>query len=260
MSCNDYRDAIAEFVDGSLDAAGQRELERHVATCADCRALVADLKSIQGAAFTLERHQPPPHAWKAIRERIAAEPLPATRGRVLAPLEFARGVLSGSRRTWPRTRTAWGVWMAAAAALLVVTTAGIVSIVNEPPPAHIDNTANAPTDEPPTAASIAAELNAAEEHYDKAIRGLEQIARSQSNELDPQTAAVLQKNLQVIDQAISDSRAALNQQPTSTDAQDSLFDAMRTKVAVLQQTVELINEMRKGNQTEAGRLIQGLNQ
>ena len=31
---------------------------------------------------------------------------------------------------------------------------------------------------------------------------------------------------------------------------------MRTKVAVLQQTVELINEMRKGNQAEAGRLIQ----
>jgi hypothetical protein len=64
----------------------------------------------------------------------------------------------------------------------------------------------------------------------------------------------------VIDQAIGDSRAALNLQPTSTDAQDSLFDAMRTKVAVLQQTVELINEMRKGNQVEAGRLIQGLNQ
>jgi hypothetical protein len=39
-----------------------------------------------------------------------------------------------------------------------------------------------------------------------------------------------------------------------------LFDAMRTKVAVLQQMVELINEMRKGNQAEAGRFIQGLNQ
>ena len=73
-------------------------------------------------------------------------------------------------------------------------------------------------------------------------------------------AAVLQKNLQVIDRAIGESRAALKSQPASSDAQDSLFDAMRTKVAVLQQTVELINEMRKGNQAEAGRLIQGLNQ
>ena len=42
--------------------------------------------------------------------------------------------------------------------------------------------------------------------------------------------------------------------------QEGLFDAMRSKVALLQQTVELINEMRKGNQAEAGRLLQGLNQ
>ena len=55
-------------------------------------------------------------------------------------------------------------------------------------------------------------------------------------------------------------RAALDAQPASADAQESLFDAMRSKVALLQQTVELINEMRKGNQAEAGRLIRGLNQ
>ena len=47
-------------------------------------------------------------------------------------------------------------------------------------------------------------------------------------------------------------------QPASSRAQDGLFEAMRTKVALLQQTVELINEMRKGNQAEAGRLMQDL--
>jgi len=73
-------------------------------------------------------------------------------------------------------------------------------------------------------------------------------------------AAVLQKNLTVIDQAISESRAALKTQPSSTNAQDGLFDALRTKVALLQQTVELINEMRKGNQAEAGRRAQTLSQ
>jgi hypothetical protein len=109
-------------------------------------------------------------------------------------------------------------------------------------------------------ATVQAELQAAEAHYDKAIQGLEQIARTESGALDPQVAAVLQKNLQVIDVAIGESRAALQQQPASVDAQDSLFDAMRSKVGLLQQTVELINEMRKGNQAEAGRLIKGLNQ
>jgi hypothetical protein len=105
---------------------------------------------------------------------------------------------------------------------------------------------------------VEADLQAAEAHYEKAIQGLEQIARSDGGELDPQVAAVLQKNLQVVDLAIDESRAALRAEPSSDGAQDSLFEAMRTKVALLQQTVELINEMRKGNQAEAGRLMQDL--
>ena len=109
-------------------------------------------------------------------------------------------------------------------------------------------------------ATVEAELRAATEHYERAIQQLEQIARTDDGTLDPQVAAVLQRNLQVIDQAIGESRAALQTQPASADVQESLFDAMRSKVALLQQTVELINEMRKGNQTEAGRLLQGLNQ
>jgi hypothetical protein len=245
MNCNEYKDAIAEFVDGALDAAGQRALERHVEGCAACRALVADLKSIQAAAFTLDRREPPAAIWDAIRARVAAEPRPDDRGRLLA---------------WPRTRKAWGVWLSAAAALILATVVSIYPLLREqrnqaPPSGGV-----AGSDSAGSVASIQAEFQAAEEHYSKAIAGLEQIAKSESGELDPQTAAVLQKNLQVIDQAISDSRAALSTQPASSDAQDSLFDAMRTKVAVLQQTVELINEMRKGNTAEAGRLIQGLNQ
>jgi Putative zinc-finger len=246
MSCQDFQQAIAEFVDGSLDAAGQRALERHVEGCANCRALVADLKTIQAAAFTLDRHAPPVRAWETIRARVANEPRAAELGRLLA---------------WPRTRTTWGVWVAAAAALALVTTATIYPLLRNR--AHEDAPIVAtpsPADTPTSVASIQAEFQAAEEHYNKAIAGLEQIAKTQSDELDPQTAAVLQKNLQVIDQAISESRAALDASPASTDAQDSLFDAMRTKVAVLQQTVELINEMRKGNPAEAGRLIKGLNQ
>jgi anti-sigma factor RsiW len=246
MSCRNYQDAIAEFVDGGLDAAERRALEEHVSGCSTCRALVADLKSIQAAAFTLDRHQPPAAVLTSLRGAVAAEARAAERGHVLQ---------------WPRTGRAWGVWAAAAAALLLAVSAGIYPLLSER--AHLGETAaveTPPAGEADPIASIQAEFRAAEEHYERAIQGLEQIAKTQSGELDPQVAAVLQKNLQVIDQAIGESRAALQSQPTSADAQDSLFDAMRTKVAVLQQTVELINEMRKGNQAEAGRLIKGLNQ
>ena len=238
---------IAEFVDGALDPARQRELERHVESCPACRALVADLKSIQAAAFTLDRIELPPHILPALRARLADESVPVARGRLLA---------------FPVSRAARIAWLAAAAALLVITTAGILSLTR-PDASHQNEQAAAPTapvDPNDAVASVQAELQLATEHYEKAIQQLEQIARDENGALDPQVAAVFQRNLQVIDQAIGESRAALQTQPASADVQESLFDAMRSKVALLQQTVELINEMRKGNSAEAGRLIQGLNQ
>lgn len=243
MSCSEYSEAIAESVDGVLDPTQQRALERHVEGCEACRALVADLRTIQAAAFTLDRHEPPRHVRESLRTRIAGEPRPVVRGRLLS---------------WPRSRVAWAGW-AAAAVLVLATAVGIYPMLSTPTP-HGGEQADAANPSTDPVGSVLEELQAAEAHYDKAIRELEQIARSDSGALDPQVAGVLQKNLQVIDQAIGESRAALKTQPASADAQESLFDAMRSKVALLQQTVELINEMRKGNQAEAGRLIQGLNQ
>ena len=245
MSCHDYRDAIAEFVDGTLEPARQRELERHVESCPACRALVADLKTIQAAAFTLDRVELPPHILPALRARLADEPMPASRTRLLA---------------FPASRGARMAWLAAAAALLLITTAGIMSLTRPAQPhAELAGAEPAATPADPVA-SVQAELQLATEHYEKAIKQLEEIARSDDSALDPQVAAVFQKNLEVIDQAIDESRSALQTQPASATVQEGLFDAMRSKVALLQQTVELINEMRKGNQAEAGRLIQGLNQ
>ena len=249
MSCENYSAAIAEFVDGSLDPAAQRDLERHVEKCPACRALVADLKSIQAASFTLDRIDLPPHILPSLHARLAEEPLPAARGRLLS---------------FPVSRAARIAWLAAAAALLVITTAGMLSLTR-PNTAHeneqVAATASAVSSQPDDpVASVQAELQLATEHYEKAIQQLEQIARSENGTLDPQVAAVFQRNLLVIDQAIGESRAALQTQPASATVQESLFDAMRSKVALLQQTVELINEMRKGNSAEAGRLIQGLNQ
>jgi anti-sigma factor RsiW len=229
---------VAAYVDGELDPVEERAVERHLEGCAPCRALVADLRTVRAAAFTLDRREPPADLFERIQARVAAEPRSSPR-------------LLG----WPNTRTAWGTWLAAAAALLITTAIGLTPLLRpapSPEPADRDATPAELVD------SVQADLEAAEQHYDRAIQGLEQIARSDATELDPQVAAVLQKNLQVVDQAIDESRAALKTQPASATAQEGLFDAMRTKVALLQQTVELINEMRKGNQAEAGRLMKDL--
>lgn len=154
------------------------------------------------------------------------------------------------------------MWLGAAAALILATVIGLLPLMNRSQTVH-DDTAQEKPGEPAaevTVESVTAEFEAAEKHYQKAIDDLQTIANKDTGELDPQVAAVLQKNLSVIDQAITESREALRSQPSSTNAQNGLFDALRSKVALLQQTVELINEMRKGNQAEAGRRVQTLSQ
>jgi hypothetical protein len=102
----------------------------------------------------------------------------------------------------------------------------------------------------------AAEFTLVEQQYTTAIAGLEDITMKERASLDDDTAEVLQANLTVIDGAIGESRAALDQQPESTIAQESLVEALRNKVVLLQDTVALINATRPGD-TDT---ITGLNQ
>ncbi len=239
MRCEVFADSVGGLVDGTLGPDEQRALERHLEGCAECRALVADLRTIRAAAFTLERREVPARVWTAVRARIDAEPRLDSRD---AAQRWTRG-------------GAFHAWMAAAAALVLATTVGILSLVSRQP---VPGEGTAAGSNGALLETVHSELQQAEAHYQKAIDGLEAIARADTGDLDPQVAAVLQKNLQVIDQAIGESRTALRVQPASAPAQESLFEAMRNKVALLQQTVELINEMRKGNQAESARIVEGL--
>lgn len=241
MTCRELNELLVDFVDGRLDPAGQRTVERHLELCDHCGALVTDLRTIRAAAFMLDRHEPAPAAWTRLQAAVAAEPAP--KGRLLS---------MPAKANWP-------VWLGAAAALVLATVIGLLPLMARNPDQGRDAAADAGGAEV-SVESVAAEFEAAEKHYQKAIDDLQTIANQDTGELDPQVASVLQKNLTVIDQAISESRVALKSQPASTNAQDGLFDALRTKVALLQTTVELINEMRKGNQAEAGRKIQTLSQ
>ena len=89
--------------------------------------------------------------------------------------------------------------------------------------------------------SAATELQLAEQHYQNAITALEKLTVNRDNALDPMVAAEIALSLQSIDRAIDDSRAALKTQPDSFVAQTSLLEALRMKVALLQETVTLMN-------------------
>jgi anti-sigma factor RsiW len=238
MKCEDLTESLVDLVDGRLDGAEQRDVERHLEVCANCRALVEDMRSIRAAAFMLDRHEPKAETWTKLQAAIAQDPISVR----------------------PESRSRLPVWFAAAAALILATAIGVWPLLNRQAAPHDDAAPATSSEAPATVESVTAEFEAAEKHYQKAIDDLQTIASKDTGELDPQVAAVLQKNLTVIDQAITESRDALKAQPSNASAQNGLFDALRTKVALLQQTVELINEMRKGNQAEAGQRLQTLSQ
>jgi anti-sigma factor ChrR (cupin superfamily) len=234
---------LNDYVDGTLGAQERTEVEAHVASCAVCRSLVDDLRDITRSAASLEQREPPARAWARIERAIELE---GEGARWRGPFRPAIAAPKAPRHL---------AWLAAAAAIIIAAVVGLRYAPSRATPAS-----NAPGGSAVnvTSQTIEAELRAAEEHYDKAIKGLEQIANSEKGALDTQTAATLQKNLAVIDQAISESRAAVRMQPTNEPAQQSLLENFKAKLALLQDTVALINEMRKGNEAGAARIGSGL--
>jgi tetratricopeptide (TPR) repeat protein len=106
-----------------------------------------------------------------------------------------------------------------------------------------------PGNAPPVASveGVAEELRLAMEHYERAIATLEGLAKADDGDLDPALAATLTASLRRVDEAIAESRLALATSPESAPARESLFEALRRKVGVLQATATLINEMRQGD-------------
>src|SRR5262249_48851614 len=65
--------AIHDYVDETLDAAERAGVERHLASCDECRMLVADLREIRRVAGALELREPPLRAWGRIERAIHLE-------------------------------------------------------------------------------------------------------------------------------------------------------------------------------------------
>ncbi len=69
-----WTDRLSEYLDGELSTDEARELEAHLAGCAECRDTVADLRRIIGGAAALRDREPEAELWAGIERRIRKEP------------------------------------------------------------------------------------------------------------------------------------------------------------------------------------------
>jgi hypothetical protein len=212
MNCAHYEDWLGDAVEGTLEPARRAELEAHCSACASCRELLDDLTKIRAAAAALDRRTPSPELWNAIAAKV--------------------GTSSASR--WGHLSSSWVQLAAAAALVAALGVSAWWGLTLRPRP-------NAPETTSTLVRTAASELQLAEQHYLNAIASLEKLTLQKETTLDPAVAAEIALSLQSIDRAIADSRAALTSDPSSFVAQTSLLEALRMKVALLQETVSLMN-------------------
>ena len=238
-ACERYLNAIHELVDGTLGPIRRAELELHLEACNECRALADDLKAIAASARSLDVMAPPDHVWQSIAAQLRAD-----------------GRVSGA----PVRRGHRNMALFAIAAALILAVGASLLLLNRPasrPGAPAAQTAagdgNAAPDVPVQMDNVATELARTEQHFQNAI---EQATKTVDG-VDPATAAVLQKNLLVVNEAIAESRKALEANPQNASAQQSLYDVLKKKIQFLQDTIALMNEMRQGDAAGAAEIVEG---
>ena len=82
----------------------------------------------------------------------------------------------------------------------------------------------------------------ADPQYDAAVADLEKALKNGRGQLDASTIAIVEHNLQIIDQAISQAREALVADPANSYLSGHLVEARRRKLDLLRRATALTSE------------------
>lgn len=221
MSCNETRARLDELVDGSLDDAARRQVETHLRRCPECRRRLEGLQALRARVQTLPRAiEPPRDLWRGIVARIEDG-------------EVIRGRFSPAPRPWWAHR---GL-LAAAAALLVIASSGLTALFlrgGDPSPAL-----PRPGEEI-TAETVAwRQFSDAERQYRQVTDELARELEQRRDELAPETVRIVEENLEIIDEAIRETRNALERDPANAGLATKLTDIYRKKADFLRAIVRL---------------------
>ncbi|MEX2270959.1 MAG: zf-HC2 domain-containing protein [Vicinamibacterales bacterium] len=213
--CN--TDRLSEYLDDELTPAGRREVDLHLAGCAECRLVLEELALVKQTAAELTELDRVPDAdlWPHVAWRMKQR--------------------KGISLSW--------VQALAAALVLITLSGGAVWMAldggRSPAPgvAATDAADRGPEiDAPPAPVAVA---NFADEAYESAVRDLRRALESDRNRLDPQTIQVIERNLTAIDRAIGQARQALEADPANVSLNTYLAGVRRRKLDLLRTASEL---------------------
>jgi anti-sigma factor RsiW len=223
-----WMDRLSDYLDGELDEGERVTLEAHLQTCADCAAVLADLRRVVNRARMAEVEPPRRDLWPGIAARIGA-----------TPASSAVTVEPAAPR--PERRWSFSLPQLAAAAVLLMTLSGSAAWLLRGPatgPAAPVPIGAAPSGTPPVV-TTASRRNATES-YAAAVADLERVLAGGRGQLDTSTVRVIEQNLAAIDRAIAQAQRALEADPANLYLNTHLAETMRRKLDLLRQAAALV--------------------
>ena len=256
MTCEAFDAALPDYLEGTLDEPMRVTVEMHLRECVRCAGLVRDLENIRKEA-ALPDLVPSRDLWEGIEARIAAPVIPLAarpeRQRRYVPawmgIAAAALVVSTAGITYTLTSRSLTRGQSRPVAVGPGTTGETQppldtgSAQQSPDAAATSSSGNAPNTRGSSApgagaqASLVSQSQNEPSHtdavYGKEIEMLQRIVSQRKTQLDSSTVAIIEKNLQIIDAAIAQSRAALAADPASMLLSDQLTRALDKKVELL---------------------------
>jgi anti-sigma factor RsiW len=267
MTCDQFADRLADYLDGDMDATTRAAMETHASSCAECGVLLSDLRTLQVDATKLPELSPSRDLWSGIASRIETPVVELKNGGAVDRGTVERWGGGTQRRRNP-------LWIGLAAAGLVAVTATITheltkrSVATSPalqtatlqpkpdaqpkadtpvhstPATRVANVDTVPAAHGssvslPSTTRLASSKPSAEQTYAGEIARLRAVLNERRPQLDSSTVAVVEHNLQVIDDAIAQCKRALKKDPASRFLIESLNDALDTKVQLLRTAATL---------------------
>jgi Putative zinc-finger len=199
-----WTNQLSDYLDDELPADERLRLEEHLRGCLECRLVEEELRQVRTAARALAPQRPDADLWASIAQRL--EPRARRRVSFSLPAAMAAGLfvaLASGLATWAIVERP---------AVPESTSTRPVSLASQPVPAAFTT-----------------------EAYDRAVDDLLQSLEARRSALSPRTVAVVERNLEVIDRAITEARVALERDPGDAALASYLADRQRVKLAVLRE-------------------------
>ena len=233
MNCDKCQDLVSDFLDGALNQEDQKTLNQHLEECLSCTDVRTDLEAIVGFCRTQRgQYSAPPNEqalWLRIRNVVEASGATA-----VATSAAPRRSLSGwTGRTW---EVSFAQLVGAAAIIVLVVSLSTVVGLRK---FNIGGSTPAATSAMENATLAATNLRNRINQQQQAIDYWNQRVEYNKARWNPEMRETFDRNLKVIDQAVSNSFETLSTNPHDEVSEEMLNAALNEKLALLKEFSEL---------------------